>query len=59
MNIAMKGAGLLGMGNPGLKSTQDRLDRMAKRDNKIAQSDHHNHEAFPIFWRYLQANPSS
>ena len=36
MNIAMKGAGLLGMGNPGLKSTQDRLDRMAKRDNKIA-----------------------
>ncbi len=36
MNIAMKGTGLLGMGNPGLKSTQDRLDRMAKRDNKIA-----------------------
>ena len=36
MNITMKGAGLLGMGNPGLKSTQDRLDRMAKRDNKIA-----------------------
>ena len=36
MNIKLKTPSLLGIGNPGLKSTQDRLDRMAKRDNKIA-----------------------
>ena len=36
MNINLKTPSLLGIGNPGLKSTQDRLDRMAKRDNKIA-----------------------
>lgn len=36
MNIKMNGSGILGMGHPGLKSTQDRMDRMAKRDNKIA-----------------------
>ena len=36
MNINLKTPSLLGIGNPGLKSTQDRMDRMAKRDNKIA-----------------------
>ena len=36
MNIKLKTPSLLGIGNPGLKSTQDRMDRMAKRDNKIA-----------------------
>lgn len=36
MNINLKTPSLLGLGNPGLKSTQDCLDRMAKRDNKIA-----------------------
>ncbi len=36
MNIKMNSSGILGMGHPGLKSTQDRLDRMTKRDNKIA-----------------------
>ena len=34
MNVNMKNTGLLG--NPMLKSTQDRLKRMAQRDQKIA-----------------------
>ena len=34
MNIKLQGIDLLG--NLGLKSTQDRLNRQAERDNKIA-----------------------
>lgn len=36
MNIAIKATGFPGIGKPGLKSTQDRQERMAQRDNKIA-----------------------